>query len=574
MTSIASTHPQSIDASVDAQPKSLRRVVMIGAGCWILASFILVYFHFSHTLAKPHYQYVIFVPPVIAFLLWNRHSQNQLSYSATSAYLAVLWLVPLAILALASWFFSPWIAMAAIVLMGPVTSVVFGGWPLLRSTWGIWLIAIFLLPLPLQSDERLIVALREFATGVTSRALDHFGVWHMLAGNVIELPEKKLFVADACSGIHSLFVLLAAAAMVAVWNRRGPIATTVLLVGTFGLVLVENIVRLLAVSLSIRVGYDLSEGTGHTVLGFVLFGISLLLILSLDQWIAFFSFKRIDRKRRVATTEMAQPSLTPGKATAFFALGAVGLALIPIQWMKMPAEIPRLLAGFSSGLKLDGLNAETLPDQVRGFRRVGHERIVRVADDPFGQNSEVWRFLRGQTELSISVNHTFREVHDPCFCYQGVGWTVSNETLVGMEDTGEPGFIRSFADPLAETPLLVADMRNPLEGNALIMYAMLSESGKVGVGFSKRMLGTTEQQAQTRFGPRQVNVPERWIQLQMTVLQTSPFTTEDRDEMVAVFRELQQILFDQCQKEIGFVTTATAIGSASVSGPRIEMVSL
>lgn len=520
---------------------------LLGAGtaAWLIAGAILIYFHLSNSLVKPHYQYMVLIPPLVAFLLWNRWDSGRIKLSTPSKWWLIVWIVPLVLLAAGSWLFSPWIGMAALVTVGPAAALSIGGLSLWRSTWGVWLLGSFMLPLPLRIDERLIVSLRDLATKITSRILDYFGLLHMISGNVIELPEKKLFVADACSGIHSLFVLLAAAATVAVWNNRGPIATFTLLCATFGLVMIENVLRLLAVCFGIRWGLDLSEGTGHQVLGFCLFGFSLLMILSFDQWIAFMSIPRRAKMRVQESGVLMESHLAP-----FAILGGLAMFLVPLQLYRMPSEIPNLVGGFSKDIVISDLGKDFLPATRDGYQLKDHEKIVRVADDPFGQFSQVWRYNRGTYEVVVSLNYSYRALHDACLCYRNTGWNVRDETVMGIDDQGETVFQSPRGTGWNETPALAADMEHSLEGKAVLFYSMLSESGRCGIVVDSRKLGTSSAQAAGRFRTMEVGVPEQWVQLQMVAMKPGGFADDDRAQLNTWFREVQAMLFQRCAEEL------------------------
>lgn len=524
---------------------SITKMLTVGLAAWVFGGSILLYHHFSHTLVKPHYQYVLLLPALIAFLLWQRSDAGRLRFGQPSKWWSVLYLLPLATLGAAAWLFSPWIAMAALVLLGPVTSFAVGGYPLWRSTWGIWMLTAFMLPLPLRMDERLIVALRDLATQVTSRILDYFGILHMISGNVIELPEKKLFVADACSGIHSLFVLLAAAATISVWNYRGPIASTLLLIVTFGLVMVENVLRLCIVSMSIRFGYDLSEGVGHQILGFVLFAFSLAMILSFDQWIAFWSITR-----RMKPQPSDSFSDKPARLKAFSGVGIATCLLLPIQWLKMPDEIPSLTSGFAADIELSELGKDFLADERGKYSMVEFEKIVRVQDDPFGHYSQVWRYALGTSEVVFSLNYSYRALHDACLCYRNTGWDVGGETVIGIQDDGQTVFLSKQQVDWSNAPVLLASMSHPLEGSAVLFYSMLSESGKSGIVIDSRKLGTSSDQALGRFRMMQQSTPEQWIQLQMVAMQPGGFTAEEKSNLEGWYPEVQSKLFQQCLDEL------------------------
>ena len=70
-----------------------------------------------------------------------------------------------------------------------------------------------LVPLPFRWDVRLVFALQDWSSRAASLMLDFWGVDHLLAGHILELPHQQFLVEEACSGIQSLFSLLAFAAI-------------------------------------------------------------------------------------------------------------------------------------------------------------------------------------------------------------------------------------------------------------------------------------------------------------------------------------------------------------------------
>src|SRR5205807_2642759 len=103
--------------------------------------------------------------------------------------------------------------------------------------------------------------------------LDLVGVYHVLAGNVVEVGGRPLLVEEACSGIHSLFAVLAVTWFYAGWTRRAPLPAGVLLVAAVGWVLAANVTRVVAVAWADDAwGLDLATGWAHDALGLLLFG--------------------------------------------------------------------------------------------------------------------------------------------------------------------------------------------------------------------------------------------------------------------------------------------------------------
>jgi len=267
------------------------------------------------------------------------------------------------LLVLATWAWSPWLA----VLSGLVTSFCVlwlrTGWDGLPRWLSTWLMCWILLPPPFGWDERLTVALRGITTQATSRVLDLFGQLHVSYMNVIEVPQKSLFIADACSGVHSLFVLLAASLFWALLYRRSAIHTLLLMTTTVGVVLLENITRLVVTVLALPWRIDLSSGPDHTALGLILFLASAGLIVSTDQLLLFLLPQRGVRTALAKTSavnrmvsQLDMTAVPPRWAQNLFIsltplFGFCGLA----QWLSMPGSLPDLTAAFKAAPELKEL---------------------------------------------------------------------------------------------------------------------------------------------------------------------------------------------------------------------------
>ncbi len=116
--------------------------------------------------------------------------------------------------------------------------------------------------------------------------LDAFGVFHYRAGNVIEVNGRKLMVEQACSGINSLYSLLACTLFMVFLTRRGWIHGTLLVVAAIAWVLCANVARVSGVALmESRLGVDLSSGWRHDAFGVLLFALAVGLLFSTDQFL-------------------------------------------------------------------------------------------------------------------------------------------------------------------------------------------------------------------------------------------------------------------------------------------------
>lgn len=97
-----------------------------------------------------------------------------------------------------------------------------------------------------------------------------------MAGNVLEFPGKRLLVEEACSGVQSLFAVVAAMAAYLVWQRRPWSIAALVLPAAVAAALVMNLARVTAIALAQHgLGLDLSGGWPHEALGTVGFALAL-----------------------------------------------------------------------------------------------------------------------------------------------------------------------------------------------------------------------------------------------------------------------------------------------------------
>ena len=142
--------------------------------------------------------------------------------------------------------FSQWLAAVGfVVAAGGVLASLDD--PAVRREWlPVWALLWFLIPPPLAWDEDLIVWLQSLASRGSSLVLDVFGVRHLMEGNVLVLPEHRLLVEEACSGIYSLFTLLTFTALFVVAVRRPLRHAALLLASTVCWAWLMNIARVVS----------------------------------------------------------------------------------------------------------------------------------------------------------------------------------------------------------------------------------------------------------------------------------------------------------------------------------------
>lgn len=133
------------------------------------------------------------------------------------------------------------------------------------------------------------LALKTFATRLSSDVLVLIGIPALPEGNVLTIGEARLEVADACSGIRSLMAVTATAVLFAYLFRMGISKGALLTAMSIPITVLVNVLRLVVVAVALtRFDIDLTSGWPHDTVGFAVFGISLVLLFGTSRFIEWF----------------------------------------------------------------------------------------------------------------------------------------------------------------------------------------------------------------------------------------------------------------------------------------------
>jgi len=145
----------------------------------------------------------------------------------------------------------------------------------------VWRLLILLIPLPLGMDRELVQKLQQISSFRAGQILDALQVPHLMSGNVLELATRRFFVAEACSGISSIYLLAAATATYVVVTEMRLVRAIPLLMSVFWWSIVLNCTRIVLIAaVYFYYGWDLSTGWEHETLGIVLMLAALLGVVS------------------------------------------------------------------------------------------------------------------------------------------------------------------------------------------------------------------------------------------------------------------------------------------------------
>ncbi len=168
--------------------------------------------------------------------------------------------------------FSMWLAAVGMIVFA------FG----LRQVRHWWLPVVLMLlsiPLPATITNSLAIPLQFRASKIGTALIEWRGIPVRTNGNVINIPNQTLFIAEACSGLRSLTALISLGVMIGgIWLRSmsGRVALIVL---TIPIAIVVNSFRIfLTAFLMYFVDPALGRGFMHTSEGWALFVVAFVFI--------------------------------------------------------------------------------------------------------------------------------------------------------------------------------------------------------------------------------------------------------------------------------------------------------
>lgn len=528
--------------------QSRQRYGFIAATLFLLSALPALSWHVAQLLARPHYQFLVFLPAALWLLISARNERSPVVVHTRGRTMLLSLFLSVAIQLAAAFLWSPWLAAIGTWLAIPASLWLIGGTNLVRYGMPAWIFSLVLIPPPFGLDEDLIVSLRDVTTRLTSVVLDQLGVLHVSYANIIEVPGKTLFVADACSGIHSLYVLLASALLLALWNRRSLLHGLLLLVFTVAVVLIENIARLVLITVALEWHIDCTEGLPHTLLGIGLFCTSLGLVASIDQLLVFLlgegraPFGYLPPLEASATAGASWTvSATASLAAATPLIGLMQFANVVTHW----PEHPRLII---PDMELPLLAEETLPPHLGPYTFERFERVKRVHGDPFGQASDQWTFVGDQTTVTISIDHPFETRHDLCICYENIGWSVVEKQVLSTDQLPQ-------ANGRTEAAIAIGRLRQPMNGEALLCFSHMDRNGRI----SAAVRGDTQLRPQQNVRRRIASllavdqrteiitaeaVDPPFIQFHLFARTAEPLTPERIDSLKQFYLEARELLVD------------------------------
>jgi exosortase B len=163
--------------------------------------------------------------------------------------------------------------------------LILGGWPAVRAAWFPLIYIVFMIPLPGILVDAVTGPLKQWISVIAENSLYAVGYPIARNGVMLSIGQYQLLVADACSGLHSMYSLSALGVLyMYIVARRSLTHNAIMLASILPIAFTANIVRVMVLVLvTYHFGDEAGQGFLHGAAGMVLLMVALLILIALDS---------------------------------------------------------------------------------------------------------------------------------------------------------------------------------------------------------------------------------------------------------------------------------------------------
>ncbi len=163
------------------------------------------------------------------------------------------------------------------------------GLPAARTLWFALFFLLFMIPLPGFLVDAVTGPLKQYISVIAEQVLYAAGYPIARSGVVLSVGQYQLLVADACSGLHSMFSLSAMGLLYLYLMQHTSLTRNLIIVAAIlPIAFISNVVRVIVLILvTYHMGNEAGQGFLHGFAGIMLFVIGLLFLFALDGILGF-----------------------------------------------------------------------------------------------------------------------------------------------------------------------------------------------------------------------------------------------------------------------------------------------
>lgn len=251
------------------------------------------------------YSHGYLIPFIAAWLFWMRRKPLE----PVPTWQCLLGVALLVLSVMLRVYFCAWqvFDMWTFILAFTSLIIIVGGFSMLRWSWGICVLLVFMFPIPWQFEQALLVPLQNLATTVSVFFLQVFGFTAVQEGNTIHLAQTQLGVADQCSGLRMTTILLALSVTLVMVGEKTKTENVLILLSAIPIALVTNITRIVVTGMIMAFSPD-NESLHkfvHDAAGICMVPLALGLLIFV-QWVVSHLFIEDDEEEQT-TSAMESP---------------------------------------------------------------------------------------------------------------------------------------------------------------------------------------------------------------------------------------------------------------------------
>jgi exosortase len=220
----------------------------------------------------PNYAHGFAIPLISGFLIWKRRGEFRgLRPSPSNLALGgVLGALGLLILGAAG--AEVYTQRVSLIILVASVAVFLHGYGLLRIISFPLAFLLLAVPIPYVLYYGITAPMQTQAAGIAAWGLQAIGVHAAAIGNTLRLPQGNLEVAEACSGIRSLYAFVGVGAIVAYTTTVPLWARLVIFSMTIPLAILGNAVRVWTSGMGVYlIGPRVTKGLPHELFGIAVF---------------------------------------------------------------------------------------------------------------------------------------------------------------------------------------------------------------------------------------------------------------------------------------------------------------
>jgi exosortase len=248
-------------------------VLLIGCFAPVLGRLIRQWDH------DPDMGHGFFVPLVAGFIVWQR--RHELAALKPEPNMWGLALVMFGALQLVLGTLGAELFTARLAFVLSLIGVVWflGGTAMLQKLAFPLFLLFFMIPIPAIIYSSLTLKLQIFASRLADEALTLLSIPVYREGNILDLPNQRLSVVEACSGIRSLLSLSFLSLVYGYFFEQKTWMRVLLFFSTIPIAIIANGSRVTITGIMTQVDPKLAEGFFHEAQGWVIFMVALAILV-------------------------------------------------------------------------------------------------------------------------------------------------------------------------------------------------------------------------------------------------------------------------------------------------------